>query len=167
MQSNAEAEPKALCYKNSHKCYSVLFLNQLTYVNQDPDWALGKLTKNLHKGGDSADKCGGCCQAGGEEESEGGMRRWGGRKTLHGHKYLSPPIPGIACIAATAMRRWRRGSATVGEGAAPVLALETWGWNTASLSGAKSMEGHCRVTLTSRAQRSNVSHLSWPRVQVF
>lgn len=70
---------------------------------------------------------GAAAKLGGEEESEGGTRRWGGRKMLHGHKYLSPPIPGIACIAATAMRRWRRGSATVGEGAAPVLALETWG----------------------------------------
>lgn len=64
-------------------------------------------------------------------------------------------------------RRWWKGSAAIREGAASVPALETWSWNTASLSGAKSMEGHHRVTLTSRAQRSNVSHLSWPWVQVF
>lgn len=50
MQSNAEAEPKVLCYKNSHKCYSVLFLNQLTYVNEDPDWALGSSQKTSIKG---------------------------------------------------------------------------------------------------------------------
>lgn len=31
----------------------------------------------------------------------------------------------------------------------------------------KSMEGQRRVSLTSRPQRSNMSHLSWPLVQVF
>lgn len=36
-QSNAEAEPKTLPYKNSHKCYSALFLNQCTYGNGDAD----------------------------------------------------------------------------------------------------------------------------------
>lgn len=39
--SDAGAEPESLYYKNNHKCYSTLFLNQCTYGNEDPDWALG------------------------------------------------------------------------------------------------------------------------------
>lgn len=31
--------------------------------------------KNLNKGGDSTDNRGGCCQAGGKEDLEGGKRR--------------------------------------------------------------------------------------------
>lgn len=35
--SDAEAGPEALYYKNNHKCYSMLFLNQCAYGNGDPD----------------------------------------------------------------------------------------------------------------------------------
>lgn len=59
--------------------------------------------KNPDKGDDSADKRGGCCQAGGEDESEGGTGRWRSRKTLYGHKFLSPPKSGVAHVVATAV----------------------------------------------------------------
>lgn len=94
--------------------------------------------RNLDKGGDSTDKCGACCWAGGEEKLQGGTRWWGSRKTLCGHKYLSPPKYGVTCTAATTTEEMEeRGSAVIKEGVAPAPALETRGWNTASLSGAK------------------------------
>lgn len=44
-RSDAETEPEALHDKNNHKCYSMLFLNQCTYGNEDSDWALGSSQK--------------------------------------------------------------------------------------------------------------------------
>lgn len=124
----------------------------------------GVLTKALIKGVNSADKCGCCCQAGvkrnqKQEQQDGEVERCSTAINIRHHQ-------NVALLTLQPLW-WRRNSVVAGEGAAPAPAVETQGWNTASLSGAESMEGHRRVTLTSRAQRSNVSHLSWPRVQVF
>lgn len=123
----------------------------------------GVLTIALIKGMNSADKCGCCCQAAAKknqkQEQDGEVERCSMAINTRHHQNM--------VLLTLQPLWWRRDSMVAGEGAAPAPAVETWGWNTASLSGAESMEGHRRVTLTSRAQRSNVSHLSWPRVQVF
>lgn len=80
--------------------------------------------KKHDKGGDSADKCGGCCHGGGKEESGEGTRRWEGRKTLQSHKYLSPPKFGLTHIAATVVEEmedrvygdWGGGCSHAGDG---------------------------------------------------
>ena len=80
---------------------------------------------NPDKGDDSADRCGGCCQAGGEEESEGGTRRWGGRKTSMAINICHHQ--NLALLALQPPQQWRGWSEATGEGAAPAAVLETQG----------------------------------------
>lgn len=106
--SNAEADQEALRYKNSHKCYSTLFLNQCVYGNEDTDRAMGTC-KNPDKGDDIADKCGDCCQAGGEEESEEGeqgdgeVERHSVAINICRHQNLA-----LLALQPPQWRRWRR-----------------------------------------------------------